>query len=62
MEVRELANGYAAGVNKFLEDHTELETCSVDFKGEVTVDDIYRMWVATASITSGEVVAGILPH
>jgi acyl-homoserine-lactone acylase len=61
-EVRELANGYAAGVNKFLEDHTELETCSVDFKGEVTVDDIYRMWVATASITSGEVVAGILPH
>ncbi len=49
-------------MNKFLKDHTELETCSVGFKGEITVDDIYRMWVATASIASGEVVAGILPH
>ncbi len=61
-EVRELANGYAAGVNKFLGDHPDLASCPVKFKGDVTVEDIYRMWVATASVASGEVVAGMLPH
>ena len=61
-EVRELARGYAAGVNHFLKRHSGLASCAVKFKGEVTLDDVYRMWVATASIASGEVVAGLLPH
>ncbi len=61
-EVRELAKGYAAGVNRFLKRHSKLAACPVKFNEEVTLDDIYRMWVATASIASGEVVAGLLPH
>ncbi|MEE9423988.1 MAG: penicillin acylase family protein [Methylococcales bacterium] len=61
-EVRELAEGYAAGVNRFLKRHHNLASCPVKFKGEVTLDDVYRMWVATASIASGEVVAGLLPQ
>ncbi|MEE9355931.1 MAG: penicillin acylase family protein [Methylococcaceae bacterium] len=61
-EVQELAKGYAAGVNRFLKRHSRAEPCAVKFNGEVTQDDVYRMWVATASIASGEVLTGLLPH
>lgn len=62
IEVREMAKGYADGVNRFLADHPEAEPCEVAYTSDVTVDDIYRMWVATASVASGEVIAGLLPH
>lgn len=61
-EVVELAEGYAAGVNRFLRDHPALPACEVPFAGAVTRDDIYLVWVAAAAVASGEVFAGYLPH
>lgn len=61
-EVREMAQGYADGVNRFLSDHPQATPCEVVFTADVTVDDMYRMWVGTASVASGELIAGLLPH
>lgn len=61
-EVVELAEGYAAGVNRFLRDHPSLPACEVPFASAVTRDDIYLVWVAAAAVASGEVFAGYLPH
>ncbi len=61
-DVRELAHGYMAGVNRYIKKHPHLPECKVNFTGDMTLDDVYRVWVATASIASGEIVAGLLPH
>lgn len=59
--VRDLAEGYAAGVNQYLKEHSTLTACApVNFTGEVTVDDIYRMWMATAGISGVEYVGPFL--
>lgn len=59
--VRALAQGYAAGINRYRRDHPELPRCeSVDFVADVTVDDVYRMWVATAALGSAEFLAPYL--
>jgi len=59
-EVRDLAKGYAAGVNRYRAEHSELPPCEVDFQGDVTEDDMYRMWVATATLASGEMLSRFL--
>lgn len=59
-EVRALAEGYAAGINGYLADHPELAPCAVDFVGPVRVQNVLRMWVATAGVASGEVFASSL--
>lgn len=60
-DVRELAAGYADGVNAFRADHPALPACTpVDFTAPVSVDDVYRMWVATAGLASGEFAAPFL--
>ncbi|MFO1418158.1 MAG: penicillin acylase family protein [Methylotetracoccus sp.] len=52
---RDLAAGYAAGVNRYLKDHLELPACAgANFTADLTVDDVYRMWVATAALASAE--------
>ena len=65
--VRDLAAGYAEGVNRYLAEHPGLPPCKgetfagkVNFTGKVTVDDVYRMWFVTASLASGEFVAPFL--
>lgn len=60
-EVRDLARGYAAGINQLLADDPGGAPCEVSFNGPVTVDDVYRMWVATAAVASGELLASFLP-
>lgn len=55
--VRALARGYAAGVNRYRADHPDLPPCAVDFHGDVSEDDMYRMWVATATLASGEMLS-----
>ncbi|MBK8258537.1 MAG: penicillin acylase family protein [Polyangiaceae bacterium] len=55
--VRDLARGYAAGVNRYRAEHPDLPPCEVDFQGDVTEDDMYRMWVATAALASGEMLS-----
>lgn len=60
-DVRELARGYADGVNRFRADHPLLPPCEVEFTGPVTIDDVYRMWVATAGVASGDLASGLLP-
>ena len=53
--VRDLAEGYAAGVNQYLKDKPNLTACTaVNFTGDVTVDDVYRMWMATAGLLGVE--------
>ena len=54
--VRDLAAGYVEGVNHYLESH-KLAACErVNFTGKVTVDDIYRLWVAAAGLAGAEFV------
>ena len=55
--VRALARGYAAGVNRYRAEHPDLPPCEVDFQGDVTEEDLYRMWVATATLASGEMLS-----
>lgn len=59
-EVLALAEGYAAGVNRAAAGR-QGPACAVEFIGPVTRDDVLRMWVATATVTSGEMIAGYLP-
>lgn len=59
--VRDLAEGYAAGVNQYLKEYPKLAACeAVSFNGKVTVDDIYRMWMATAGLAGAEFVGPFL--
>jgi len=59
--VRQLAAGYADGVNRFRRVHPELATCpAVEFIADVTVEDVYRMWVAAAALATGEALAPFL--
>jgi acyl-homoserine-lactone acylase len=59
-DARSLAEGYAAGINRYLADHPDLEPCEVEFTEDVTVQSVYRMWVATAGVASGEILAPYL--
>ena len=59
-EVTELAQGYADGINRFVAAHGALTDCPVQFTAEVTRSEVYRMWVATALVASGEVLAPYL--
>lgn len=59
-EVRAMAEGYAAGINRFLDDHPELPPCEVNLAGPVTAQQVYRAWVGTAEVASGEVLAAYL--
>lgn len=59
--VRDLAEGYAAGVNDYLKGQPQLAPCErVNFTGKVTVDDIYRLWVAAAGLAGAEFVGPFL--
>jgi len=59
--VRDLAEGYAAGANQYLKEHPKLAACeAVNFTSKVTVDDIYRMWMATAGLAGAEFVGPFL--
>lgn len=60
-EVLDLADGYAEGVNRARTEREPID-CPVDFTADVTRDDVFRMWVATAAVASGELVASFLPH
>ncbi|MEM9453146.1 MAG: penicillin acylase family protein [Myxococcota bacterium] len=53
-EVVELAEGYAAGVNRYLDDHPGSPACEVELTAELTAADLYRLWVAAATVASGE--------
>lgn len=55
-----LAEGYAAGVNRYLADHPDLAPCTVDFTGDVAATDIQMMWVAAATVGSGEAMISTL--
>ena len=59
-DARAMAEGYAAGINRYLADNPGLAECEVEFTEEVTVRSVYRMWVATAGVASGEVLAPYL--
>lgn len=56
-DVRALAQGYADGINAYREAHPVLPSCPVAFLGDVTSQDLYRMWAATSTIASGELLA-----
>jgi len=59
--VRDLAEGYAAGFNTYLKEQPNLAVCErVKFTGEVTVDDIYKVWVAAAGLAGAEFVGPFL--
>lgn len=62
LEVLQLADGYAAGINAYVEQHPELPDCPVRFTDPVTRDDVFMIWVAAATVASGEVLGGYLPH
>lgn len=59
-EVLELAEGYAAGVERRLAEDQDPVPCPVEFAGPVRVENVLRMWVATAGVASGEVLAAYL--
>jgi acyl-homoserine-lactone acylase len=61
-EVQELAVGFAAGINAAAAATAAEPACPVPFPATVTVDDVYRMWVATTLVASGEVVAPYLAN
>lgn len=56
-EIRAMAYGYAGGINQYREEHPTLSGCDVQFDGPVAVTSVYRMWVATALVASGELLA-----
>ncbi|MDD2761103.1 MAG: penicillin acylase family protein [Methylomonas sp.] len=60
-EVRHLAEGYAAGVNRHLSETPHGLNCQVEFSRDLTVDDVYRMWVATTDLPSFELLSSYLP-
>lgn len=60
-DVRHLAEGYAAGVNRHLSETPHGLNCQVEFNRELTVDDVYRMWVATTDLPSFELLSSFLP-
>lgn len=62
IEVLQLADGYAAGINAYVEQHPDLPDCPVRFTDPVTRDDVFMIWVAAAAVASGEVLGGYLPH
>lgn len=59
-EVRELAAGYARGAARAFNEPGAV--CEVPVPARVSLDDVYRMWVATASVGSGEMLVSFLPH
>ncbi|MEQ1567909.1 MAG: penicillin acylase family protein [Myxococcota bacterium] len=59
-EVRELAQGYADGINRYVADHPELAPCPVGLVEPVAIDSVYAMWVATAGVASGELLEAFI--
>jgi acyl-homoserine-lactone acylase len=59
-EVRELAAGYARGATRAFAEGSA--ACEVSVPESVSIDDVYRMWVATAAVGSGEMLASFLPR
>lgn len=59
--VIELADGYAEGVNQ-IRALKHAATCPVPLMREVTREDMFRVWVAAATVASGDLLTGLLPH
>jgi acyl-homoserine-lactone acylase len=59
-DARAMAEGYAAGINRYIADNPGLPACEVEFTEDVSVPSVYRLWVATAGVASGEVLAPYL--
>ena len=60
-EVLELADGYAAGISRQLSDAPD-PGCPVPMPEVITRADVLMLWVAAATVASGEVFPGYLPH
>ena len=58
-EVLQLAEGYAAGVNRYLDDHPERAPCPIELGAAVTPQDLFRLWVAAATVGSGESIIAL---
>ncbi|MGH1344073.1 MAG: penicillin acylase family protein [Nannocystales bacterium] len=58
--VIDLAEGYAAGINRYLVDNPNRPLCAVEFSSDVTAADLYRIWVAAAMVGSGEALVSLL--
>jgi acyl-homoserine-lactone acylase len=59
-EIRDLAAGYAEGVNHRLSQLGTIVGCELQVVEPVTTRDVYRMWVATALVASGELLSPFL--
>lgn len=59
-EARDLADGYAEGISRWLAVHGDGLDCAVPFPAEVDRRAVVRMWTATAMVASGELLGPFL--